>query len=409
MSGKNTKKKVLFLIHTLQIGGAEKVLVDLVNNIDKEKFDVTLMTVIDTGAFRSDLSKDIKYCSIFSNPFKRNKKENDENNKDLAKKSGNLLSGSNKIKLFLAKIYAWFWKKANCEKIYKKHIKEKYDVEVAFLEGISAKIISASNNKDSKKIAWIHVDLLKERKTEMFFKDLKTEKNTYEKFDKIIAVSKMVKESFIRKYSYKEDDKVIVKYNPINEKTIMEKAIETPNELVKQKITLCTVGRLSHQKGYDRLLRAMKKLKENDIDVDLWIIGVGAEEENLKKYINKNNLDNVKLLGYKSNPYSYIKMADIFVSSSRAEGFSTVISEAIILGKVVLATDCAGTKEMLGEDNEYGLVTKNSDEEFYEGLYNILTDKNLYERYKYKVKERKTMFDFRNSVVEIENLLEGKF
>lgn len=401
------KKKVLFLIHTLQIGGAEKVLVDLVNNMDKEKFDITVMTVIDTGAFRNELSKDIKYSSIFKNPFKKNKKNNVNAKKTENSKSGNLLNGGNKVKKILAKIYAWLWKKVNCEKLYKKYIKEKYDVEIAFLEGISAKIIAASDNEYSEKICWIHVDLLKERKTEMFFKDVSVEKSTYEKFDKIIAVSKVVKESFIKKYNYIDENKVIIKYNPIDENVIKEKALEKIENSNKEKMTICTVGRLSHQKGYDRLLNVVKKLKDHNIDVNVWIIGVGAEEENLKKYIIKNKLENVKLLGYKKNPYSYIKNADIFVSSSRAEGFSTVISEAIILEKVIVATDCAGTKEMLGENNEYGIVTLNSEEDFYNGLYKILTDKDLYEKYRIKIKERKSMFNFKKSVLEIESLLEG--
>ena len=163
------KKKILFLIHTLQVGGAEKVLVNLVNKLDKKKYDVTVMTVINTGAFREALDKDIKYKTIIDIKMPGKKTKN---------KSGNLLNKTSKVKQMMANLYRWAWRYVNCEKIYKKFIKEDYDVEVAFLEGISAKIIANSTNKHAKKIAWIHVDLLNEKKTEKFFKYREEEANT---------------------------------------------------------------------------------------------------------------------------------------------------------------------------------------------------------------------------------------
>lgn len=397
----NQKKKVLFLIHTLQVGGAEKVLVDLVNNLNKEKYDITVMTVINTGAFRDSLDKDINYKTIFNIPFINKKSDNKGN-----KKSGNLLDNGSKIKKVLADLYRKAWRFINCSKIYKKYIGNEYDVEIAFLEGIPAKIIAASNNKQSKKIAWIHVDLLEERKSEKFFKDIYDEKNTYNKFDKIVGVSKVVKEQFLKKFSYEDSDKFIIKYNPIDVENILKKSEEIIDDIEKDKITLCTVGRLTIQKGYDRLLEVVKKLNDEKCKYDLWIIGVGPEEEKLKEYINYNSISNVKLLGYKENPYKYIKNADIFVCSSRAEGFSTVVSEAIILEKPIVTTECAGMKELLGENNEYGIIVDNSVEALYEGLSCILKNKKVLNEYKQKVKERKQLFSLDKTIRETEELLE---
>lgn len=393
------KKKILFLIHTLQVGGAEKVLVNLVNKMDKKKFDVTVMTVINTGAFRSELDKDITYKTIFDIKL-LNKKQKSKSKE----KSGNLLDNPNLIKKIAVKLYQFFWRNIDCKKIYKKYITEDYDVEVAFLEGISAKIIANSTNKKSKKISWIHVDLLNETKTERFFKNIEEEKNIYQKFNKIVAVSEHVKEQFIKKFNINKD-KVLIRYNPIDSEYIIKKALEPIDDVKKENFTLCTVGRLSKQKGYDRLLRIVKKLNEEKLKYELWIIGVGAEEESLREYILKNNLSNVKLLGYKSNPYKYIKASDLFVCSSRAEGFSTVVSEAIVLEKPIIATKCSGMKELLGENEEYGIVCENSTKALYASIKKILEEKNEYDLLKEKIKERKEIFDIDKSIKRIEQLL----
>lgn len=389
------KTKVLFLIHTLQVGGAEKVLVNLVNNMNFAKYDVTVMTVIDTGAFRNELDKNVKYKSIYS--FGKKKKTDSKTNGN----SGNLLGMKKSIKKILLKIYQFYWRNANCKKIYKKHIKEKYDVEIAFLEGVTSKIIASSNNENSRKYAWIHVDLIKENKTDKFFKSLRSQKETYEKFDKIVAVSKVAREQFIKKFNY-DEGKVLVKYNPIDVEDIEKKA----NKVIpKKKFTMCAIGRLSKQKAFDRLLRISKKLNEKYIDFELWIIGVGELEKELNDYISENNLTNVHMLGYQKNPYPYIKSADLIVCSSIAEGFSTVISEAIILEKPIITTDCSGMKELLGE-SEYGIVCENNEESLYNSIYRVLSNKNEFEKLRKAILGRKKIFDLKESVKQVEDLME---
>lgn len=386
------KTRVLFLIHTLQVGGAEKVLVDLANNLDKTKFDITVMTVVDSGAFKKKLNPDVKYKTIIKLP--RNSKRGDA-------ASGNLLAGRSRLKGVAAKIYQMMWRHKNLKRVYKKYITEEYDVEVAFLEGIAAKIIANSDNKHSKKIAWIHIDLLKERKTEAFFKDSREEKAIYDKFDKIVAVSNTVRDSFIEKFDF-DENKVVVEYNPIDSEEIKKKADE--ERVMKEKFTVCTVGRLSKQKGYMRLLEAVNSLNTDGVDFNLWIIGVGPEERVMRDYIREKNLENVKLLGYKSNPYPYIKGSDLYVCSSITEGFSTTVSEAVILGTPVIATDCSGMREILG-DSEYGIVCENSEEGILGAMRDIILDKTMYNKYKGKVLERTKMFDLKRSVENISKIL----
>ena len=150
----------------------------------------------------------------------------------------------------------------------------------------------------------------------------------------------------------------------------------------------------------------MKKLNDDGLVFELWIIGVGPEERLLKDFIQENNLQNVVMLGYQKNPYKYLTNADAFVCSSIAEGFSTVVSEAIILGKPVITTDCAGMKEMLGENDEFGIVTENSENGLYNGLNKFLSDEKIYDFYKKQILKRKDMFSLKKAVSEVEKLIE---
>ena len=112
------------------------------------------------------------------------------------------------------------------------------------------------------------------------------------------------------------------------------------------------------------------------------------------------------MLGYKENPYIYVAKSDLFVCSSRAEGFSTSVSEAIILGKPVVTTECSGMRELLGENSEYGIICENNTEALYQSLHDILTNKEKYEYYNNKIIERKNIFDIKKSIKDIENLFE---
>lgn len=386
------KKKVLFLNHTLGAGGAEKVLVNLVNHMS-DKYDVTVMTVIDTGVFKKDLVPNVTYKTMFKIPFK---KGNDDN------KSGSLLNGASKIKKTAAKCYSFMWKFMPTKLLYKWKIKEKYDIEVAFLEGICAKIISSSN-QDSKKYSWIHVDVINENKSDAVFLNLNSAKKCYNKFNKVVCVSNQVRERFIEKYEY-DENKVVVKHNAINTKEIIEKASKKINIDIPKEFKLVTIGRLSKQKGYDRLVSIAKKLKKDKIPFHLWIIGVGPKEQELKQYVEENNLTKeVEFLGFQKNPFPYLKAADLFVCSSRAEGFSTVACEATVLGVPIVTTNCSGMEELLGK-SEYGIITENSEKALYKGLKEILIDDKKYKYYKKQIAKIKDNFDISNTVKEVEEM-----
>ena len=152
--------------------------------------------------------------------------------------------------------------------------------------------------------------------------------------------------------------------------------------------TIIAVGRLTAQKGFDRLLRVHKRLIDAGIRYQLKILGEGEDRKALETFVEQNGLtDTVALCGFQENPYPMLKNAAFYVCSSRYEGFSTTVIESLILGTPVVTTDCTGMQEILG-DSEYGLITANDDEAFYEGVKRMLTEPGLLEHYAEQAKIR---------------------
>ena len=390
------KKKLLFVVHTLQIGGAEKILVNILKYISKRKYDITVLALVDDGVFVDEVKniEGVTYKYVFKSYFKKARANKESKFHKIAT---NIMSSI--WKRYLKKL------KYNSRELYEKYVDEKYDVEIAFLEGKVSKFVSSSNNKDSRKIAWIHTDI--NIGTNSIFIDDEDEKNCYNTFDKVVCVSREVRNRFIQKTG--RDNNVLVQINPVDCLDILEKAKE---ELTIKKNNdvpvVCTVGRLVQVKGYDRLLEVHKRLIDEGIMHELWIVGDGVERKKLEDYIRKNKLEkSARLMGYSNNPYKYVKNSDIFVCASRIEGLSTVIVEATILEKVIVSTDCPGAKEILGDDNECGMVVENDAVGIYEGLKAVLTDKELEKKYQENIKKRSELFNLRNSIGQIEDIIDG--
>jgi len=176
-------------------------------------------------------------------------------------------------------------------------------------------------------------------------------------------------------------------------------------EIGKDIPNLISVGRLIEQKSYKRLLRIHKRLVDEGLKHRLYIIGTGEQRDALQKYIKDNNLEETAyLLGFKDNPWKYESKMDMFVCSSIKEGFSTAVTEALILGLPVVTTLCSGMKEMLGE-SEFGLITDNDEDALYEGIKKMITDKEIYAKYKEKSVERGSFFNWEKTVKAVEELI----
>jgi glycosyltransferase involved in cell wall biosynthesis len=148
------------------------------------------------------------------------------------------------------------------------------------------------------------------------------------------------------------------------------------------------------------------KLKKMGYNVRYFILGEGPMENELKELATKEGVsDYVTLLGYQTNPYKYVAKCDLFVCSSFAEGFSTAATEALIVSTPVCTTEVSGMKEMLGENNEWGVVTENTDEALYEGIKKLVSDPELLAHYKEKAAERGKFFTTDGTVNATEKFL----
>lgn len=367
-------KKVLFLIPTLGGGGAERVLVNLVNNLDSSQYTITLQTIFKPGVNASLLHRNIAFIPGKLKQFRGNTKL---------------------MKLFSPKF------------LFSLIVKQKYDIIVSYLEGPTARIVSGCQDKDTKLVAWIHTDLSHGATTKSF-KSKKEAEACYNRFDHIACVAQKVKEALIDTYNISRPISVI--YNTNEDDVIREKANERLTDIhFSSETNLISVGRLTHVKGFDRLIRVHKRLLDEGIAHHLYIVGAGEEEQKLRCQIKEEKLaDSVSLVGFKANPYKYISNADLFVCSSYNEGFSTVVTESLILGIPVVSTDVSGAKELLGMNNEYGIVTKNSDEGLFLGLHKILQNPSLLNQYKVKANERGKSFSKQHttqSVIDLFNSL----
>lgn len=396
------KKKVLFVIHSLGGGGAEKILVNIANALNPDLFDVTVMSIVDSGYHRGHLSQRVKYRSLFSLPGGSSSRQKGES----FGVSGSLLAGKRRFKNQLASLYYGFWKVAPVGLLYRHAVKDSYDVEVSFLEGICAKFVSRSWNRGSRKVCWIHVDVLKEGKSHRAFLSLASEKRCYDAFDGLVAVSEGVSDSFC-KYLALDKERMRVLRNPLSIDEIRQGALEpipSEDEALLGEFTFCSIGRLCEKKAFDRLIDAAAILKEKGLDFSVLILGEGGLEQALRSQIEEKGLgETVHLLGFKVNPYAYLARSDAYVCTSIAEGMSTTVSEAVILGLPVVSTDCSGTRELMAVAK--GEIVGDAPESIAEGMARIMCSPREGRESSRLVEE---FFDFDGSMGLIEAELFGE-
>ena len=254
---------------------------------------------------------------------------------------------------------------------YNKYVKNNYDVEVAFLEGPITRLFSVKNKK-VKKIAWIHNDISKVYGNDLKAKmKLTLDKKIYNKYGKLIFVSKDNKKSFEETYKdIKPSKEVIYNYIDIN-KVIEKSKQEIDFKFDNNQLNFLTVARLVEQKGIDRLIKIHKQLLENNYKNKFYVIGDGPEREKLKGLIEKENLsDTFILLGKKENPYPYMKQSDIFCLLSKFEGYGMVLEEAKILNKPIIITNTAAREALQNYKN--AKIIDNNEKAIYNNLRDII-------------------------------------
>lgn len=355
-------------METIDGGGAEKVLRSLVNNMDQSRFDITVQSVFpDAGA--NLLAPGIRYRSMYPS--------------------------RSKVTELLYRL------EAASGLAYPLRLRDDYDVECAYLECGATKVLAGSTNRKAIKLAWVHCDLQKAMKDPSAFA-AQTAKY-YNKYHRVVCVSALGQQSFRELFG--DGIKSMIVPNTVDCQEILQNAEEKVSDLPKAPLVV-SLGRLAEPKCYLRLLKAHKRLLDEGVQHRLLILGEGPDRTMLEAYVKEHALqDTVSLPGFKTNPYPYLKAADVLACSSIYECFSTFVTEGLILGKPIVTTDVSGMRELLGE-SEYGMITRVEDEDFCEGLKKMLLDEKLRREYAHKAAVRGRDFATRKLVSETERFFE---
>lgn len=365
-------KNLLISSFNMEVGGVERSLLSMLNNFDYKKNNIDLMLYSHTGDFMNllpshpRLLEELKTYKTFGMSIGQ------------VLRNGNLLIGLARI---LAKYKANLSKSSeNCYRQqqymwkyslpFLPHIKKQYDTAISYLgpHYFIGDKVTAKN-----KIAWIHTDYLSLETDEKM--DLKM----WKKFNHIVAVSPECRNSFLKKYGELEG-KVVVIENLHSPEMVRQMADEEVSDSIASdhRFKVMTVARLSHAKGIDNAVKALKILKDKGYDNIAWyVVGYGGDESQIKDLIARNNLDDCFiLLGKKTNPYPYMKACNLYVQPSRYEGKAVTVTEAKILGKPILITNYATAKSQV-EDGVDGIITELSIQGIAEGIEMLYQDDNL--------------------------------
>lgn len=369
------KKKILIIQNTLNGGGAEKILTDILRWFDYERFEVTLLLTYKEGIYFDSIPEEVKVLAMY--PTYRSK----------------IYS---RVASRLKKLWHYDLK----HQINRVLGDKEFDVIVSFMEGLPVLLHSFILNRAPLNISWVHCDMYEYHITNSFFRYDKQERNIYEQFNKIVFVSNQAKEAFIKLYGIKKSLAVI--YNPIQPSEIVKKSKSLRIE--KRKFTIINVGRLSSPKNQKLLIEVTHNLIQRGYDFDVWILGSGELEEELKGQINSLGLHEVvKFWGFQRNPYAYMAAADIFLLTSTTEGYPLVIAEALSLGLPIISTDITGPSEML--NNGVGILTSQGIKDISDAVASLIEDTHLRESYSEKSRLRALDFDAQKIMNDIFNLL----
>ena len=390
-------KKILFMIINMNIGGTEKALLNMIAEMPRDRFDISILMLEEYGGFLEYIPKDIniKYLDYYKDIEDILNNPPQKVCKYLIKK-GRVIKGINILLMhIISKIKG---ERSNFFKYVLKSypdILEEYDIAVAYagpMDFISYFV--ANKVKAKKKLQWIHFDVSKIGLNRKFAEKI------YSKFDKIFVVSNEGKKKLVDLIP-KLSEKADTFFNIISSNLILKQADEYIgfNDNYNG-IRILTVGRLTHEKGQDLCIKALKKLKDDGYNVKWYCVGDGAYKKNYEDLVKENKLEeNFIFLGSKVNPYIYMKECDIYVQPSRHEGYCITLGEARCFDNPIVTTSFTGANEQI-ENETTGLVCDISEEGIYKAIKRLLDDDNLREDIRRNLKDENV-----NTTKEIKKLI----
>lgn len=356
------KKEIIFIIESLGLGGAEKSLVTLLQNLDYSKYKVDLLMITEGGIFENEVLKEVSIIrynifettNTFHKTFLRIRYF-------IARKIKNTLHDAEK-----------FWK------IFKNTLPpltNKYDVAIAYSQGFST-YFTATKIIADKKYAWVNIDYKKAGY------NLKFDLPYYKAFNAVITVSQEVKNGLVEELKTLKETLPFEIIKDITDiEILLRQSLEYNCDFDADKINIVTVGRLNEQKGLSIAIEACKQLIHAGYPVQWYIIGEGNERKSLEKLIQKYNLSGSFFLkGSISNPYPYIKACDIYVQTSLFEGLCLTLIEAACLCRPIVTTNFP-TAYTIIENEETGIICEMNPEAVSSSVIRLINDQELKEKF----------------------------
>lgn len=371
------KRRILIIDGPLGGGGAERVLIDYLKNLDYSIFDVDLAVICRGGILMDEVPDEVNVIELWPG-----------------------YSWDYKVACRLSK---WFHCNAMLSrKMNGAKLRRDYDLEISFLEGMPLKL-GALRTTSAKKATWVHADIFSNSyEASQFFKG--EEQAAYNKMDVIVNVSKDCENAFLKRFPNCRGDLRVI-YNPIDRSKIerMAEAFEVSKK--DGFLTVITVGRLTPQKKPNRLLELAKMAHDRGLPVRFKWIGDGELRQEMERTRDEMGLQGVvEYTGFTRNPFPHIKAADIMLVTSDFEGFCLVVCEAQCLGVPVISTPTAGPCEIIG-NNEYGIISGFDTESLFEHLKYLVENPEERKRIAEQALSRPDNYSISKAIKALDNLL----
>ena len=356
MSNQPKKIKVLFRLRSLEMGGVPRVVLDLLRNLPKDKFDFTLMLNLYQGELIKDIPADIKLIVV-------------ENGKEQMSSNP-----------FIQKIQL-VWRRLKLEVynqfpsiLYQLKVPEKYDIEVS--PGYAEfDMVLNSPDKSSRKIGWFHTDVGYDKDKQRVLSRIEKMK----RFDFMIFGSKQTRQVIDDLYQVTYPKSTVI-YNVIKVDEVLNKADLFEYSYKTDFPVFSSMGRLHSRKGYHTLMKVHKQLLDDGFKHIIAVIGGGNEMENLMSQRKELNVeDSFLLLDSQTNPYPYIKASDYFILPTQSESYPLVIGEVMCMQKPIISTNVGGIAEMI-EDGVDGVLINYDEQEMYDAMKSFMTDQDLIQK-----------------------------
>lgn len=379
------KIKVLFRLRSLEMGGVPRVVLDLLRNLPKDKFDFTLMLNLYQGELVKDIPSDVKLIVVEKG------KEQMSSNPFLQK----IQLGLRRLKL---EIYDKF-----PSLLYKIKVPEDFDIEVS--PGYAEfDMVLNSPNKKSRKIGWFHSDVGYDKDQARVLSRIEKMKQ----FDFMIFGSKQTRQVIDDLYQVTYPKSTVI-YNVIKVKEILPKADLFTHDYQTEYPVFSSMGRLHSRKGYHTLMNVHMRLLDDGFNHVIAVVGGGNEMENLINQRKELGVeDSFILLDTQTNPYPYIKASDYFILPTQSESYPLVIGEVMCMHKPIISTNVGGISEMI-EDGVDGVLIQYNEDEMYEAMKEFLTNPELVQKIKNGTLTAPQKFDENEIYSQITKVFEDQY